>query len=280
MKNQTVIITGATNGIGKSTAEALAGKGAHLVLVGRNPAKAKAVQAELIEKTGNKKIDILIADLSSMAQVKQLGKEILEKYSVIDVLINNAGAFIQERTETVDGFELTFALNHLAYFLLTRDLLDRIKSNPNGARIINLSSAAHKQGKIDFNDLMMKTGYSGFKSYCNSKLANVLFTYELARQLEGSKVTVNAVHPGAVSTGFGKETTGFMSFMMKLFKPFMIKSDQGAATSIYLASSPKVAGITGKYWAKSKPAKTIPQSHVQEDWKRLWEFSESLIADF
>ena len=280
MKNKTVIITGATNGIGKAAAEALANKGAHLVLVGRNPQKAENVKREIIQKTANSNIDILIADLSSMAQVKRLGQEILEKYPKIDVLLNNAGAFFQERQETVDGFELTFALNHLAYFLLTRDLLDRLKANPDGARIVNVSSAAQNSGKINFDDLMMEQDYTGFKSYCASKLANVMFTYELARRLEGTKVTTNAVHPGAVSTGFGAETSGFMSFLLKLFKPFMIKPAKGAETPIYLASSPEVEGITGKYWAKKRAEKTTEQSYNKSDCARLWSESEKLVASF
>ena len=280
MKGKTVIITGATNGIGKATAIALAEKGAHLVLVGRNKEKAEAVKAEIRQKTANQNIDLLFADLSSMAEVKKLSEKLLQKYPKIDVLLNNAGAFFQKRSMTVDDFERTFALNHLAYFLLTRELLDRLKENPAGSRIINVSSAAHVRGKLDWDNLMSKGNYSGFQAYCDSKLANVVFTYELAQRLKDSQVTVNAVHPGAVSTGFGENTKGFFKFVMKLFRPFMLTAEKGAQTSIYLASSPEVEGITGKYWAKSKQETTAPQSYVEEDWKKLWDVSNKLLRSF
>jgi retinol dehydrogenase 12 len=216
-----IIITGATSGIGKQTALVLAKADVHMAIIGRDEKKTLDTRKEISEKTGNQDIDMFIADLSSLKDVKTLGHQLKEKYPVIDVLINNAGMIFPNRRESVDGIELTFALNHLAYFQLSYILLDNIKKAEKG-KIINLASEAHKAGKIDLTDVNYQNRkYSSIGSYGQSKLANILFTYELARQLSGTTVRVNAVHPGTVRTGFGRDFKGFIGSLMGLFKPLM-----------------------------------------------------------
>jgi retinol dehydrogenase 12 len=280
MKDKVVLITGATNGIGKVAATELAKQGATVVIVGRSAEKTLATVKEIQEATGHQQqVDYLLADLSSMADVRRLAAEFKKKYSRLDVLINNAGATFTTRQETVDGYEKTFATNHLSYFLLTTELLDLLKASA-PSRIVSVSSDAHKVGKFDFEDLQFRNSYGamGFASYGTSKLGNILFTYELARRLEGTGVTANVLHPGVVATGFGHNNTGFFRFALKLIQRFTgLTPEQGADTIIYLASSPEVEGITGKYWEKRKQISSSTASYNVETAKRLWEVSERLV---
>lgn len=277
MSEKVVLITGATNGIGKVTALELAKQGYTVVIVGRNPTKTQATVSEIKLESGSTKVDALIADLSSLAEVRKLAAEFRQRYARLDVLVNNAGAFYASRQESVDGYEMTLAVNHLAYFLLTNLLLDMLKASA-PARIVNVSSDAHKGAKINFDDLQSTKGYGaqGFSTYGVSKLANIMFTYELARQLEGSGVTVNALHPGLVATGFGTNNGGLMKLAMRFIHRFSISPEQGADTIIYLASSPEVEGITGKYWVKRKAIQSSDMSYNEADQKRLWDISAQM----
>ena len=209
---------------------------------------------------------------------KAFADEFKRTHDKLHVLVNNAGVVLQKRSVTVDGIESTFALDHLGYFLLTHLLLDVLKASA-PARIVNLSSEAERAGRIDFDDIQFeKRKYSAFGAYCQAKLANVMFTYDLAKRLEGTGVTVNAVHPGPVATNFGSGSTGFFNLAMKIFKKFALTPEQGARTSIYLASSPEVEGITGKYWAKKKPIQSKPESYDENVRRRLWDLSERMTG--
>ena len=275
MENRIALITGATSGIGKETARALVEKGYRVIVVGRNQAKLKRTVSELREIRRDTSVDSFLCDLSSQESIRQLSKEIHAKFDHIDVLINNAGLIVAPRKTTVDGFEYTFALNHLGYFLLTGLLLDLLKAGKS-ARIINVSSQAHQGGHIHFDDLMLEKSYSAMKAYSQSKLANVLFTYELARRLEGTWIAVNCLHPGAVRSNFGMELPGFMKVIMLIARPFLISSRKGAITPIYLASSPEVEGVTGKYFIKKQVANSSRESNDEQVARRLWEVSEQL----
>jgi NAD(P)-dependent dehydrogenase (short-subunit alcohol dehydrogenase family) len=279
MDGKTILITGATNGIGKVAALALAKKGATVVIVGRNPAKTAETVAEIKAQSGNTNVESIVADLSSMAEVRKVAEAFKANHSRLDVLINNAGAVFAKRQETVDGYEMTFAFNHLAYFLLTNLLLDTLKASA-PARIVSVSSEAQTNGRINFDDLNAKNGYGmgGFGAYSNSKLANVMFTYELARRLEGTGVTANVLHPGLVGTGFGKNNGGLMRFAMRILSPFSLTPEQGADTIIYLASSPEVEGVTSKYWDKRKAVKSIDASYDISAQQRLWTVSEQMTG--
>jgi NAD(P)-dependent dehydrogenase (short-subunit alcohol dehydrogenase family) len=275
MKNKVCIITGATSGMGLVTATALAGMGATIGFVCRNRIKGEAAINAIKEKTKNNNINLFIADLSSQADIRRLALELKAKFPVIDVLVNNAGAINQERTSTIDGFETTFAVNHLAYFLLTNLLLDNLKAAPK-ARIVSVASEASRMGKINFDDLQLTNHYSSWKSYGQSKLANILFTYELARRLQGTNITVNCLHPGGVRTGFAGELKGFSGSMWKLFTPLLRSAEKGAETIIWLASSAEVEGISGKYFKDKKEIKSMPVSYNNDVQKKLWEVSEEL----
>jgi NAD(P)-dependent dehydrogenase (short-subunit alcohol dehydrogenase family) len=278
VQGRTVLITGATTGIGKATAIELAHRGAELVLVARDPKKAEATLAAIRARTPDARLDVLYADLSSLAEVRKLATEFQARHPRLHVLLNNAGAIVMERRLTVDGFEQTFAVNHLAYFLLTNLLLDRLKASA-PARIINVASGAHRSGRIDFDDLQHEKRFSGYGAYCDSKLANILFTRELARRIEGSGVTANCLRPGLVATGFGQgEGTKLFKWAFKLGKPFMLSPEKGAATSIYLASSPEVEGQNGLYWGKCKPARPWPRALDDASAKRLWDVSLKLTG--
>jgi NAD(P)-dependent dehydrogenase (short-subunit alcohol dehydrogenase family) len=277
MNGKICLVTGATNGIGKATAHALSQMGATVVIVGRDAQKAAQVTEEIRAASTNQNVDWLLADLSSQEDIRRLATEFNSKYSQLHVLLNNAGGTFTTRQVSVDGIEMTFALNHLAYFLLTNLLLDRmIASAP--ARIINVSSDAHSGGKIDFDNLQGERSYSSFGPYGNSKLANILFTNELARRLEGTGVTVNALHPGLTSTGFGKNNPGFLMKIMGAVIPLIARSpEKGADTSIYLASSPEVQGITGKYFVDCKVTQPAPQAADNAVAKKLWDVSAEMV---
>ncbi len=278
MNNQKVaIITGATDGIGKQTALGLLKSGFEVCIVGRDETKAQKVKAELEGAIKDAKINYAIADLSSQNQIKKLAEEIIAKYTRIDVLINNAASVTSERILTEDGFERQLAVNHLAYFLLTYLLLDKIIATPN-SRIINVASGAHYGGTLDIQNLNAEIGsYNGFKVYSNTKLYNVLFTVELAERLKDKGVTVNCLHPGVVQTNLAnKETKTFLSVIWNIFKSFGIKPDKGAETSIYLATSDEVKNTTGKYFEKCKEKR--PKSIVYNEnlRKQFWAESEKM----
>ena len=284
MNGKRVLITGATNGIGKQAALELAKMGAEVIIVGRNATKTERVLNELKFESGNHVLDMLIADLSSIEQIRGLADEFLSKYDSLDVLLNNAGAVFSEYQQSVDGLEMTFALNHISYFLLTILLLDTLKQTAQEkgeARIINVSSGAHSAARngLKLDNLYEKDGFSSFNTYGESKLANILFTYELARRLEGTNVTVNALHPGFVATGFGHNATGMMSFFIRGMQRFFAMSpEKGAETMVYLASSPEVKSVTGKYWEKKKAIPSNDISHDREQQARLWEVSEEITG--
>lgn len=267
MKNKSVMVTGATAGIGKRTALDLARMGATVLLVGRNESKGQNVMAEIRRETGNDKLDFFLVDLTSLTSIRELADKFKSRYSKLDVLVNNAGGIFDKRIETVDGFEMNFGFNHLAPFLLTHLLLDVIKASA-PSRIIHVSSSAHTVGEIDVDDLnWKKRKYRMMKTYGASKLANILFTYESSKRLEGTSVTVNCLHPGGVRTNFGKNTK--FKYLFTLFGLFMISPKKGAKTSIYLASSPEVEGVTGKYFVKCKPKKSSESSYDEELQKKI-----------
>jgi retinol dehydrogenase 14 len=276
MGEKVCLITGATSGIGRATAMGLANMGASVVMVGRDRGRGEAVMAEIKEGSANDSVELMLADLSSQAQVRRLAHEFEEAYPRLDVLINNAGLFRSERITTADGLETTFAVNHLAYFLLTNLLLDVLKASA-PSRIVNVSSGDHSNGTIDFEDLQGEEVYKGAKAYSQSKLANVLFTYELARRLEGTGITVNCLHPGAgVRTNFGSGVGGIFGVMVRALRPLMISPEEGAETSIYLASSPEVEGVSGRYFVKKAEAPSSDASHDERIARRLWEASAEL----
>ena len=276
MNGKICLITGATNGIGKATAQALAQIGATVVIVGRDHRKTSRVVEEIRAASGNNNVDSLLADLSSQQEVRRLAMEFKSKYSHLHVLLNNAGAVFMKRQLSVDGIEMTFALNHLAGFLLTNLLLDTIKASA-PARIINVSSDAHASGKIEFDNLQGERKYSP-RVYENSKLANILFTMELARRMEGTGVTVNALHPGFVATGFGTNNGKVMAALVNIFAPLIARSPaKGAETSIYLASSRSAESITGKYFHDAQVIPAAPQATDMVVARKLWAVSAEMF---
>jgi NAD(P)-dependent dehydrogenase (short-subunit alcohol dehydrogenase family) len=253
MTGRICMITGSNSGIGKATAAGLSKMGATVVMVSRDRARGEAAQTEVQQITGVEKqnVDLMLADLASLDSVKQLAAEFSRKYQKLHVLINNAGLILGKRTPTKDGLETTFVVDYLSHFLLTNLLLETIKASA-PSRVINVTSDAHTAGHINFEDLQGEKSYSGMRAYSQSKLAQVLFTYELAKKLEGTGVTVNCVHPGVVATNWGRHSAGLLSVGVRVISPFMISPEKGADTSIYLASSPDVAQVTGKYFTKRK----------------------------
>jgi NAD(P)-dependent dehydrogenase (short-subunit alcohol dehydrogenase family) len=261
---------------------ALARAGATTVITVRDEAKGRKAVADIAGRSGHGGADFVVFDLASLASVRAGAAELLDKCPRIDVLVNNAGLILTERQETVDGLEATFEINHLGHFLLTELLLDRIKASA-PARIINVSSTAHTQARqgLDFDDLQSSRNYRGMQVYAKSKLANILFTTELARRLEGSGVTANCLHPGTVNTGYGKDgdAKGLIGFGVKLIAPFILTAEKGALTSVYLASSPEVEGVTGKYFIKCRVRTPTSAAQDEEAARRLWEVSEQLVAE-
>jgi NAD(P)-dependent dehydrogenase (short-subunit alcohol dehydrogenase family) len=278
MAGKTVLVTGATGGIGHATAIGLARLGARVGITGRDLARAEAAAADIRATTNNAEVDAFAADLSSQTEVRRLAREVLDRYPRLDVLVNNVGGFWAHRHVTTDGLEHTFALNHLAPFLLTMLLLDRLKASA-PARIVSVASGAHTAGRLDFNDLQGEQKYSGQRAYNASKLANVMFTYELARRLHGSGVTATVLHPGVVRTAFGAEDQAtFFTILSPLIRPFLKSTAQGAATSIYLASSVQVEGFTGQYFANRKPKKSSTPSYDSAAARHLWQVSADLVG--
>ena len=277
MAGKTVLITGATSGIGKATALGLATMGAHLAITGRDVGRIEAAGEE-IRAAGAGQVDLFIADLSSQSEVRRLVEEVLQTLSRIDVLINNVGGYWDTRHVTADGLERTFALNHLAPFLLTNLLLDKLKQSA-PARVVTVSSNAHAMGRIDFNDLQGERSYSGARAYNQSKLANVVFSYELARRLLATSVTANALHPGLVSTSFGAEDPARVQrVFIPFLRPFMKSPARGATTSIHLASARELEQVSGQYFASSRPKKSSERSYDQAAAARLWQVSDDLVG--
>ncbi len=282
MQGKVVLITGATNGIGKEAARQIAQTGATVVVAGRNAKKLTQVVAELQQQTGNPQIDGLLADLSTVAGMRSLAEQFLARYQRLDVLLNNAGALFTERKLTVDGYERTFALNHLSYFLVTQLLLDLLKSSA-PARIVNVSSGVHTGGQIRFDDLHGASRYAPLRAYSQSKLANLMFTFEQAKRLAESNVTVNALHPGMVQTGFGRSNQGLIGRVTGIVLGLLqrvqgIGVKEGADTAVYLACSPAVEGITGAYWYKRQQEQSSPDSHDKAQWQRLWAMSAEMVG--
>jgi len=277
MTGRTVLVTGGSDGIGRATALGLAAMGAHLAITGRDRGRTENAARE-IRAAGSGQVDVFVADLSSQSQVRRLADEVLQSLTRIDVLVNNAGGYWNTRHVTADGLERTFAVNHLAPFLLTNLLLDRLE-NSAPARVVTVSSNVQAIGRIDFEDLQGERSYSGARAYNQSKLANVLFTYELARKLRATSVTANALHPGVVRTSFGAEDPGGVQRLFTPFmRPFMKAPGQGAATSIHLASAPDLEQVTGRYFAGSKPRRSSRRSYDQAAAARLWQVSADLAG--
>ena len=279
MHGKVCVVTGANSGIGKETALGLAQLGATVVLVCRSQDRGAAALAEIKQRSGNDSVALLVADLSSERQVRRVAAAYRQQFDRLDVLVNNAALARRKRAVTENGVELTLAVNHLAPFLLTNLLLDRLKASA-PARVVTVSSAAHKDAEINFADLQGGQRYAtfGFGAYSQSKLANVLFTYELARRLEGTGVTANCLHPGVVATGIFRDTPLWLRTGLALARPLILGSVQGADTVLYLATAPEVAEVSGRYFEKRKPVQSSPLSYDTEVARRLWEVSEALTT--
>lgn len=282
LKDRIVMVTGATNGIGEVTAHELAAQGASVVIVSRSEDKCRDTVARIKAETGQSDVHYIVADLSSLAGIRQAAADFRAMYDRLDVLVNNAGGYFNDRQLSPDGYELTFALNHLNYFLLTHELLDLLQrsgQDTGDARIVNVSSEAHRMANgIDFDDLQREEKYAGFNVYAETKLMNIMFTLQLAEMLDGSGVTVNAVHPGFVRSGFGRNNNWLVSSLVGLAQIFAKSPEQGAETNIYLASSPDVAGITGKYWSDSKQKEPADVAFDRQQWEQLWNVSAELCG--
>lgn len=275
---RTCVVTGGTSGIGLAAAAALAERGDRLVLVARSAARANAAIEAIRRRAPDAVVDVVAADLASLRSIAEAAPRILALCPRIDVLLNNAGVVLLKRETTVDGYEATFAINHLAYFALTNLLLDRLRETP-GARIVSTASDAHKLGgPLDFDDLQSERRYRGFGVYGRSKLCNLLWTRELARRLEGSDVTANCCHPGAVATRLGQTDAAWTRVVGRLLPLFLRTPEQGARTSVYLATAPELAGVSGRYFARER--EITPSRLARDDAaaRRLWERSEQLVA--
>ncbi|GAB3638856.1 SDR family oxidoreductase [Hymenobacter arcticus] len=281
LQDKIILVTGATSGIGEVTARELARQGAHVVLLARNREKAERTQREIIATTNNSLVDIVIADLSVMQQVRDVAAQLHDKYPRLDVLVNNAGLmFGAEREVSADGNEMTLATNHLGPFLLTSLLLDLLQKSP-AARIVNVASMAYKFSKPTLDDIQSERSYSPMWEYGTSKLWNIMFTQELARRLRAhgiTNVTTNSLHPGAVATGYGQQSGGWLSAVLALGRPFMLSPEKGAETSIFLASDPSVAKVSGGYYSKKKPEPVKSSFNTPANSQRLWTMSEELTG--
>ena len=278
MHGRTVLVTGGTGGIGLATATGLAGLGARVGIVGRTAERGAGAASAIRRSVPSAEVDVFSADLSEQAQVRRVAGEVRAAYPRLHVLVNNVGGYWAHRHVTADGLEHTFALNHLAPFLLTHELRELLEASA-PSRIVTVSSGAQAMGRIDLDDLQGERAYNGQRAYNQSKLANVLFTYELARRLEGTGVTATTLHPGVVRTAFGAEDSGgVMRLMIPVARRFMKSPEQGAATSVYLASSPEVEGVTGTYFANRRPKRSARASYDNELARRLWEVSAELTG--
>ena len=280
MEGKICLISGANKGLGKETCLKLAAMGAEVVMTARNQEQAQQVRNEIISATGNDKVHLIVSDLSSFSGIISLESDFREKFSRLDVLVNNAGIFLTEYLEADGRVETQWMVNYLAPYLLTRRMLDLLKKAPEG-RIINVSSNAHFRGKIMFDDLNHKANYNGFAAYSQSKLGNVLFTKALANQLAGSRVSVFSLHPGVVRTDIGnKNSKGWMSWLWRLGKPFMISPSKGAETIVYLASHKQIAGLNGLYFVRSQPHPSSPLSNDRDLANKLWKVSEEQVKSY
>ena len=277
MNGKVCLVTGSTDGIGKVSARVLAELGAKVIIVGRDPEKSAIVLAELRSISGNKNIDLLMADLAVMQEVRDLAEQVISQYDRLDVLLNNAGGYFTKHEITSDGLEMTFALNHMSYFLLTNKLMGLLKSSV-PARIVNVSSDAHYGVDIEFDNLNGEQDYKAWKAYQKSKLANVLFTYELLKKVPAD-ITVNCLHPGFVATNFGHNNGGFVSPILKIAKWISaIEPEDGAKTSIFLCSAPDVNGVSGKYFYKCQQKTSSRESRNMDTAKRLWQISSDIAS--
>jgi NAD(P)-dependent dehydrogenase (short-subunit alcohol dehydrogenase family) len=277
MHGKICVVTGATSGIGLVTAQVLARQGATLIVIARNAERGAATVSRIRQETGNSAVELMVADLSAQAQVRQLAGEIQQHCARLDVLVNNAGALFARRQLSQDGLEMTFALNHLAYFLLTNLLLDPLKA-ADSACVVNVSSEAHRRARLDFSDLQGQHRYTGWLAYARSKLANILFTYELARRLAGTGIVTNALHPGFVATNFGRNNRSLTAVLFRILQLAAISPEEGAQTIIYLASSPAVKGVTGEYFVKQQAVRSSQVSYDRAASERLWQVSAELTA--
>ena len=278
MRGKVCVVTGANSGIGKETALSLAHVGATVVLVCRSESRGAAALHDIASQTGNDAVSLLLADFSSQQQVRDLAASILEQFDRLDVLVNNAGVTPWERRVTDEsGLELIFAVNHLAPFLLTNLLLDSLKASA-PARVVTVSSGAHRRVSLNFDDLQNEQRYVPFDVYSQSKLANVYFTYELARRLEGTGVTVNCLHPGVVSTSLFRHLPPLLGFAVKIARPLLLTPAQGADTVVYLAAAPDVAEVSGRFFERREAVESSPASYNTVAAQRLWEVSEALTA--
>ncbi|MBL51440.1 MAG: short-chain dehydrogenase [Candidatus Marinimicrobia bacterium] len=276
--NKICIITGSTDGIGKQTAIELAKLGYVLGLVGRDKNKGEKVISDIQKETKIKSLKFFQSDLSLIHQIKSVSQQIQDTYDSIDVLINNAGAYFTEMNQTDEGFETTFALNHLNYFVFTHELMDMIKDDKPG-RVVNIALMAHRNGKLDFQDLQMRKKYSGWTAYCRSKLMNIMFTYECHHRYFEYGVTFNSLHPGFVNTSFGDNNSGFAKQSMHVAKAlFAINVEKGAKTVVYVAHSSELKNVSGKFFNKCKPAKSSSTSMIKKDQKILWAETEALLT--
>lgn len=275
MTGKVCMVTGANSGIGLATSQELAKRGAHVIMICRDHQKGEIARSEIISESKNEAVAVMSADLSSQSSIRALVSEFNTQYSALHVLINNAGAIKSQRTVTSEGLESTFATNHLGHFLLTNLLLEILKASA-PARIINVSSSHHAAGKMNFDDLQGEQKYNMTTAYCQSKLANVLFTYELAKRLQGTGVTVNCLHPGATRSNFSDGLEGLWALLWKLSDPLRSSPSHGAETPVYLATSPEVAMVSGQYFIRKKPAASSKASHNEQDAKKLWQVSAEL----
>ena len=279
MAQKFILVSGATDGIGRVTALQLARTGGQVILIGRDRAKAERVVGRIQRDSGNAAVDFELADLSSQSDIRALASRLNDRLEHLDVLVNNVGAWFQRRRLSADGIEMTFALNHLGYFLLTGLLLEKLRHAP-AARIVNVSSMAHRGPQVDLDDPQGQARYAGWRAYQASKLANILFTYRLAEKLKESSVSVNCLHPGFVASKFGHNNQGWLKWMIILVQQLAaINEEKGARTSIHVASAPEVEGVSGKYFVKSKIAESTAASHERDAQERLWQLSEEL-TDF
>jgi len=277
MANRVCVVTGASSGIGKETAKKLAELGATVVIVCRKKKRGEKAMSEIIGAGAGAPAELILADFTSLDAVRAGAKEFLEKHDSLAVLVNNAGGVHVTRSVTADGFETTFQVDYLSHFLLTNLLLGLLKKSA-PSRIINVSSASHYRGHLDFDDLQMKKGYGVMKAYSQAKLAQVLFTYELSRRLEGTGITVNCLHPGTVATNIWKGSMGPFSFLGNISRPFLISPEEGAETPVYLASSPEVEGVTAKYYDHRREKQSSDESYDLLVAKRLWDESEKMTG--
>ena len=277
LKGKTCVLTGASSGIGRATAIELARAGARMILICRDRARGEAIADELARSTTNQGVELMLADLSSQAEIRGVAGDLLAKTGPIHLLINNAGVVNLRRELSVDGIEMVFAVNHLAYFLLTNLLLPRLRESA-PARIVNVASDAHRFTAMNFDDLGGERSYRSLRIYGQSKLANILFTYELARRLRGSGVTANCLHPGGVATGLGKNNGWWARVLTRALSPFIRTPERGAETSIHLATSPEVEGVSGKYFVNREDSPSSKASYDRATAERLWQLSESLTT--